>query len=149
MVFAWKSGSRAKVSADIAGAICSQLEQEGRLTASELVEVSRPEDAPLHGEFEWHDHVAAEEWRKYQARNLISHLIVVSDDTATMPVRAFFNVSEERPQYDSFQTVVRDQDKYQQLKERAVKELIAIQNRYSMIEGLEGLSVIIEKLQAS
>lgn len=146
MVYAWKSGTRAKVSADIAGAVCSQLEQEGRLTASDLVDVSRPEEAPLHSEFEWQDDIAAEEFRKYQARNLISHLIVVSEKEATVPVRAFFNVSEEEPNYDSFQTVVQSPDKYQQLKQRAIKELIAFQKRYSMIEGLKGLSAIIDKL---
>lgn len=149
MIYAWKSGSRQKVSAQIAGEVCAELERKGGLNASNLVDVSRPEDAPLHGEFEWDDSIAAEEFRKSQARNLISHLIVVSDVEAAEPVRAFFNVSEETPTYDSFKTVIENEDKYEQLKRRAIKELVAIQRRYAMINGMGELSAVIKHLQES
>lgn len=147
MIYAWKSGSRQKVSADIAGAVCHELEKEGRLDAQTLVDVSRAEDAPLHKEFEWDDAIAAEEFRKKQARDIISHLIVVAEDSAAQPVRAFFNVSEDTPTYDSFETVIKSETKYEQLKARAIKELIAIQKRYAMINGMGELSAVIEHLR--
>ena len=148
-MYAWKTGVRKKVSAEVAGKVCEELEKGGMLTASNLVNVSRPEDAPLHCEFEWHDHVAAEKYRESQAREIMRQLIVVADDKPAEPVRAFFNVSDEDPNYYSTAVIISEQDKYEALKQRAVRELIAIQKRYSMIHGLEALAGIIEQLQAS
>ena len=51
--YTWLAGSRHKVDAEVAGRVCEELERNGGLTAERLVEASRPEDAPLHKEFEW------------------------------------------------------------------------------------------------
>lgn len=147
-MYAWKAGSRAKVSAEVAGKVCEELEKEGGLTASRLVDASRPEDAPLHGEFEWHDHIAAEEYRKEQAREIMRHLIIVQpEDETKETVRAFFNVSVVDPQYYSTAVIIKDEDKYEQLKKRAISELEAIHNRYSMIMGIEAIYEAIQKIR--
>ena len=38
--YEWREGSKHKVSAQVAGEVCAGLEQDGRLTAKDLVEVS-------------------------------------------------------------------------------------------------------------
>ena len=55
MVYKWKDAARIKSDAQTAGEICEKLEKNGGLTAKRLVDESRPEDAPLHKEFEWND----------------------------------------------------------------------------------------------
>lgn len=147
MIYKWKPGTRAKADPQIAGEVCEKLEREGRLTAEELVNVSRPKSAPLHNEFNWNDKEAAELFRQYQARTLIAHLVIAEEDTGKEPTRAFFCVSEATSNYDSVQVVIEDVDKLRLLRERALSELIAIQRRYSMIQELDSLRPLIEELQ--
>lgn len=136
-----------KVSAEIAGNVCAELEKGGMLTASNLVNVSRPENAPLHGAFEWDDSVAAERFRETQARDIMGHLIIVEDDKPVEPIRAFFNVSEVDPNYYSAAVVISEADKYEQLKQRVIRELTAIQRRYSMVKGMSAIDTVIKQIR--
>lgn len=52
MVYEWKITGICKVDANIAGAVCEELKNTVGLTRENLVNASRPEDAPLHDEFE-------------------------------------------------------------------------------------------------
>ena len=97
MVFQWKQGSHIKADAQQAGILCSRLEAEGRLTAKALLDESRDEDSPLHGEFEWNDGIAAEKYRENQARHIINCLVTAHESTA--PTRSFFNVEYKTAEY--------------------------------------------------
>ena len=66
MAVTWAKGSVFKADPNIAKDVMDQLSAEGRLSPLDLVEASRPEDAPLHNEFEWNDTIAAQKWRKGQ-----------------------------------------------------------------------------------
>lgn len=147
MVYQWKSGARISVSAQAAGEVCEKLESEGNLSAGRLVEVSRPEDAPLHSAFEWNDTIAAEEFRKSQARCIINHLVVVSETKPPEQIKAFFNVAESIPTYDSFQAIIESVDKYDQLRQRVIKELESMQKRYAMVKGMESLTDVIDRIR--
>ena len=142
MVYKWKEGSHHKVSAQIAGEVCAALEERGELTAQNLVEVSRPEDAPLHEEFTWDNDVAAELWRKHQAQHIISH-ISLKTETPT-PVRAFFNIEVKSPNYESLNTIVKHEDKYDALLRTALRELEAFRRKYRMLAELEQVMKAIE-----
>lgn len=74
--FKYKPGARHKVSAEVVGKVCSELDDKDMLTPENLLDVSRPNDAPVHNEFEWNDGVAAEKYRVSQAAALIRHVIV-------------------------------------------------------------------------
>jgi hypothetical protein len=93
VAYAWRAGSRRKthVSAELVGEeIAAVAETNGGICSpGALVDRSRPEDAVLHGEFEWDDSVAGEEYRKSQARNLVRAVVVVRDAT---PAPAFVHV---------------------------------------------------------
>ena len=135
MVYKWRPGYQHKVSAQTAGEVCKALEEEGRLTAATLVDESRPEDAPLHAEFEWNDSVAAEEYRKHQARNVIGSIIeVISPDV--VPTRAFFNIVRREANYESIHTIITDEDKRQALLSKALSELRAFEAKYSTLSEL-------------
>ncbi len=136
MVYEWKAGAHTSIDASIAGKVCGDLEKAGNLTAQSLVDVSRPESAPLHSQFEWDDSVAGEEWRKHQARHIINALIVRTEKEE--PIRAFFKIdtSKGNNRYESITSIVDTQSKYQSLIEIALNELRAFKAKYATISEL-------------
>ena len=145
MVYQWKPGSQHSVSAQVAGEMCAELEKDGRLNAQTLVDVNRPEDAPLHSCFEWNDVLAAEEWREHQARNIINSITVVTMP-GQEPVRAYFNIHTKLPNYESVQAIVQQEDKYQLLLEMAKKELSAFTRKYKQLSELSKVFDAINEL---
>lgn len=134
MVYEWKTGSRHKTDPQKAGMVFEELAKDGRLNAPTLVDVSRPEDAPLHKEFEWKDDVAAEEWRKHQARNLINAIVVREEEkTEAVPIRAFFIVEERTGNYEPTTVILRDEAKTNALKEQCLKELMNYKWKYTTV----------------
>ena len=146
MVYQWKSGSHLRTNAQIAGEQCAALEAEGRLTASELVEVNRPKDAPLHGVFEWRDKVAGSLWREHQARHIINSLEVVRVEQE--PVRAFFNIEVKSPNYYHLDTILQEQDKTSALLETALRELRALEKKYGQLSQLAAVWSAIDTAEA-
>lgn len=144
MVYQWKINGLHKTAAQTAGEVCERLNAEGRLTPTDLVEDSRPEDAPLHSEFEWDDDVAAEHWRMHQARNIINAIVVVNEAPEPTQVRAFFQVTSPS-RYESVQTIIRRPDMYDTLLHRALSELSAFKDKYKQIKELNAVFAEIEK----
>lgn len=145
MVYQWKVNGLHKTAAQTAGEVCERLNAEGRLTPTDLVEDSRPEDAPLHSEFEWNDDVAAEHWRMHQARNIINAIVVVNEAPEPTQVRAFFQVSPPSSQYEPIQTIITRPDMYDMLLRRALSELSAFKDKYKQIKELKRVFAEIEK----
>lgn len=139
MVYEWKSGSRHKVSAQVAGEVCSRLESEGRLNAVELVDESRPEDSPMHKEFEWDDSIAGEEWRRHQARNIINTIIVVPEVEERPVQRAFFKVESQSRNYESINVIIQQEDKYRKLLAQAKREFESYKDKYMTLKELKKL----------
>lgn len=136
MIYEWKAGSRHKVSAQVAGEVCDELEQHGLLTAKHLVDVSRPEEAPLHQEFVWNDAEAAELFREHQARCLIAHIVVREIEDSVPPSRAYYNIVTTEPKYESIHTILSNPDKRRQLLKKAMQELRSFRRKYADIEQL-------------
>lgn len=151
MVYKFKPGSRISADPEVAVKELNRLAAEGRLNAETLVDVSRPEDAPLHNEFEWRDDVAAEEWRKQQARCLINCLVIVDDEKSLEPVRAYVHINESTSNYEPIQKVLCSIDGTEALKRMCFKELTAFQNKYrnvlAMIDANEKVDAIRAELQ--
>lgn len=135
MVYQWKSGARISADPQVAGDMCKKLEAEGRLTAKELLNENRPEDAPLHKEFEWNDSIAAESWREQQARHIINSLIVCPEKAD--PVRVFFKIERTENRYQSIETILEHKDSTRKLMENALQELESIQRKYNAIKQLK------------
>lgn len=72
------------------------LTRRGVLTPAVVVDESRPEDAPLHGDFVWDNDEAGELYRQVQAAHIIRSVHVkIADEPGRPPqrVRAFLPVS--------------------------------------------------------
>lgn len=112
---------------------------EGKLTPNIVLVDATPEDAPLHGYFEWHDEVAAERWRLHQAGDLIRAVVTVerSPTNEEIVTRAFISVdSGADSRYEPLATVLNDTALYAQVCRRALGELETFQERYSQFTSL-------------
>ena len=144
MVYKWKDAARIKTDAQTAGEICERLERNGGLTAKRLVDESRPEDAPLHKEFEWDDPTAAEAYREEQARYIIRSLLVQQEETKNEVVRAFFPMAEQKV-FESLPVILSDAKKTNALLDMALRELKAFELKYYT---LSQLSPVFEAIKA-
>lgn len=147
MVYAFKSGSHIKANPQIAGEMCERLAAEGRLTAAELVEENRPEDAPLHAAFEWDNDAAADKWREHQGRHIIASLTVKADRKE--PVRAFFSVVRSDPTYTHIESILQSQDMTDLLLKTALAELTAFEKKYAALTALAGVFAAIDEVKSA
>jgi hypothetical protein len=121
----------------------NELAEAGTLNAETLVEVSRPEDAPLHNEFEWDDTKAAESWRKHQGRNIINALIMTpeaEEEQNKEPIRAFFKVSASE-QYESTNVLIQSQNGRDSLRDQARKELLSYRMKFYSVLKWTGAEI--------
>jgi hypothetical protein len=140
MVFQYKAGAVIKTPAEVAGAVCLNLEKTSGLTPERLLAASRNPDAPLHGEFEWNDAAAAEKYRTAQAAYIIRNIEVqVSVNEAPQPIRAFFNLTRNDHEYHSIEIITQTPEYFDDLLERVRKELESFKKKYGLINGLAGV----------
>ena len=136
--YEWKTKGLYKADADVVGKIFEDLENTVGLTAENVVEVSRDESSPIHNEFEWDNDVAAESWRKRQAQNMIGNLSIVLTETEVdsdvKSVRAFY--ATELHQYESIQAIFSDNEKKDDLLQKAIRELQAFKKKYALLSKL-------------
>lgn len=149
MVYKWKNAARIKCDAQIAGEFLAHIENTVGLTPKNVVDASRPEDSPLHNEFEWDDEVAAEKYREVQAGHIIRSIIVDVEDCVSeepVTVRAFVNVEkDDNRNYKPIQVVIKDKDYMNSLYESAMRELKAIQFKYQSVTRLKHIFDEIDK----
>ena len=143
----WKDGFRANVSAQVAYDTIHYLYQQGKKTAKDLVDASRPDDAPLHSMFEWNDSVAAEKYREEQGRSIIRHIVEVpetEEEKGTVPiVRAFFQIDSESSDYEPTYVIMSDEEKRKRLLQVAKSELQQFKVKYA---SLKELAVVFEAI---
>lgn len=115
----------------------------------EIVDKARDESTELHKCFEWDDTKAAEKYRVYQARQIVCHLIVkeVNDDSPKQEVR-FFYKTDSQEGYKPTSYIMRNENEYHKLLDRALSELKAFQRKYNTLKELDGLFEAINALTA-
>ena len=127
------------VDAQTAGEVCTKLEQSSGLTAEKLLDASRPEDAPLHGEFEWRDEIAAEKYRLQQAGTIIRALVIVPEEPETPEVRAFFNLAPTdngKRHYMATSTIFRDSELSVKLWAQAITDMNIFTRKYRDLQDV-------------
>ncbi len=147
MTYEWKPGAYIKTDANIAGEMCSKLSENGGLTAKRLLDANRPEDAPLHGEFEWDDGLAAEKYRENQARHIINCLCIRTDNAE--PVRQYFNIVRTEAEYKPLTTILQSEDDKTRLYDQITRELFAIRKKYSRVSAFSKVWSAIDELEGS
>lgn len=144
-MYSWKPGARVRTDADTVGRICEEMAKVGRLTAENLVEDSRPVDAPLHNEFTWDDAKAAESWRKQEAMQIINHLEIRIQDVA--PVRAFIKLYTAEDNYHPTEVIVRDANSRDIMLRNAYQELAAFKRKYNALNELAKIFEAIDMME--
>lgn len=149
--FAFKEGYRAQVPASVAGQELARIhERDGVVTAAAVVDEARPEDAALHPAFEWRDEVAAEHYRKHQARSLIKAVTVVrehSDEVVEQPVYIHVPVAASEttgPGYHQTEVVTQRPDLYaaalgalQKNLQQANESVMQLQRAVQLVDSLD------------
>lgn len=138
MVYQYKTGYFSKVPAQVAGEEINRLYSAGKSSPKDIVDASRPEDAPLHPAFEWNDSVAAELYRQDQARCLVRHIVTVKEVENEEPVyvRAFFKIDPEESTYEPTFVIMSDEEKKKRLLELAKNELKQFKTKYNTLKEL-------------
>ena len=147
MAVSWAKGSVFKADPNVAKDVMDQLSAEGRLSPLDLVEASRPEDAPLHGEFEWNDTIAAQKWRERTGRIMIASIVVTQEsEEEKKPVRAFFNIERGTHEYIPTEVIFSDEAKRERLLDIAKRELVSFKSKYQSLTELAGVMNAIDEV---
>lgn len=129
-----------------------RLRYNGRLDQENVVREATEDQSPLHDMFEWRDDVAAVEWRKEQARNIIRHITVLipkGDDQESVPLRAFVSVSQDsdEPGYTSVTAALSDPTMRNVMIRRAFRELEQWRERYDELLEFAKLFSAMEEIR--
>ena len=151
MEIKWKDGSHHKVDAEVAYKEIEAVREKngGSIPAEAVVEAAKRKRNPLHPEFEWNDSAAGHQFRLTQARKIIHSLVVVRDEIKSeRPQRVYEVVKLPQEQtddgkparakhvYKSLEDVMADPDMRSEILGRALRDLIAIRNRYRDLQEL-------------
>lgn len=113
--------------------------------AEQVLDKARSEDTELHKCFEWDDGIAGEKYRLWQARNVICMLVIEEEEPPTdRPEIRIFHTTEKKKGYKPVQVIVKQQDEYAKLLERAWAELRAFKAKYKMLTELEEILSLID-----
>lgn len=142
--YTWKSGTRCKINAEVAGAELERIQEAhgGTIRPEHVVEAAKPKSAPLHEAFCWDDKAAAAEYREQQARYLMRCICieVTRGDAEPMVIRNLVNVEDGElgGVYVDIESAMQNEDWQAQIKRDAVRRLMearAILTQYEyMIE---------------
>lgn len=124
-------------------------------TKQQIVEKARDESTELHSMFEWDDSIAGERWREEQARHIVKALKItyVNPDGDPLPksvemkpIRMLFGNPSGSPGFVSTVKILGNKTMYEQLLERAKRELQAFRNKYLMLTELNPIFEMIDQL---
>lgn len=172
--YVWRQGSwvAGNIDANDAAAVLNRIaERDGVIQAQAVVDEAKPKHSPIHPAFEWKDSVAANEYRKWQARYLTRAVRAVRDEPREpdQPLKAkvladtspafFFagsGTSNSPSGYYPSVQVVSDLDLYHRaleeamlkLKsaERAVQELTRLAEKAEQRDRLAALTIAVKSL---
>lgn len=141
---AWKVEGFYKADASKVLDELSELGDEYSL--SDVVEKAKDKNSEMHSIFEWDDSVAGEEYRKIQAGKMVRNLVIVRNDETKEKtnVRYFVSTGKRDSTYTPTRLVIRNQDAYEKLLERAYAELRAFKEKYSTLSELEEILALID-----
>lgn len=135
----WTGGNAQKVGQEL-----EIIEQATDLTAENVVNYARTHtDSEIYSILEWDNDVAGELWRRKQASQIITNIrvqIIEDDDEPknAKPIRAYVQTTEPKT-YDPIEVVVKDQNKYQVMLEKAYRELNRTKEKYADLSEIQEL----------
>lgn len=146
-MYKWRDGFRAKgLSAEAVGSFFNDTEKKhGALTPEIVLKQAEAKSSPIHSYFDWDNTVAAQQWRKTQASELLRAVKVVvriKGGNEKKVVRAFVRVSrpdEHSGDYVSMSRVLKRKDWKAELLEQAQADLRAFRDKYTDLQEVTGV----------
>jgi hypothetical protein len=129
-----------------------RIQNGGLLDPVKVVAYARNSETALHHKFEWDDSVAAEQYRIWQARKIISLelTIVQGIKSESVSIRTYSSLSDDRRGeeargYRLSMDILSDEDLTQRLLEEARQEMRLFRRKY---EKLKELSKVFEAMDS-
>lgn len=119
-------------------------------TTRELLEIIRKnKNLKVYQYIEWDDKIASEQFRLYQVRNIINHIVVeIVGITNEPPLRLIFSVQEKpnetKKVHVTYETIFSNEFYKKQVIDRALSELKNWTDRYYQYQELSNLINIID-----
>ena len=114
-----------------------------------VVEAAKDAASPMHGDFEWSNKKAADEYRLWQARELIGQYWVV-EPSSQEPIRLFLSLSSDRSDKSGYRhsaDVLADPAQRAEWLGMALAELDQWQRQYGSLTELSDVFVAIARVQ--
>lgn len=122
----------------------------GVLKPEAVVEFARNPSTALHSRFEWDDTEAAQQFRIWQARQVIRVAVEVLPHTTT-ETRVYVSLLSDRSRpgggYRPLLDVMSDAEKRAELVRQALGEFRRVRDRYQQIKELEPIFAAIEQVE--
>lgn len=114
-------------------------------TPEMIVDLARDESTELHKCFDWDNDIAAEKWRKQQARLICISLTVEVERKpgVTQEYRVIQHDRDEQA-YKPVVFMLRQPEEYERLLKQAKAEMAAFRKRY---QSIKELSEVIEEIE--
>ena len=150
MEFVKGKGFRTKNDPQTIAEVCRSLEKDGKVIPKDLVDASRPEDAPLHNEFEWDDRIASEKYREVQAGYIIrsvrvkitsipaevTKLNVQVTESKEPSVRVYHAIERDGNGFDSIENIVTNAEKEAKLMTQCIKDIRYFKEKYIVLRDV-------------
>ena len=138
----WYSTDAQKVGEEL-----EEIERNNVITPEHVVEYAeRHKDSELYKMFEWDDKEAGKQWRIAQARRIICAITIEIKEEPKKVQRVYVNVKDKDTEERTFKNineVLKNDEEYQQLIEKAKRELENCKERYKDLIEKEDLKEII------
>jgi len=127
-----------------------RMEHGGVLNPPSVVEVAADPENILHGCFQWDDTKAAQEYRLWQARQLISTIVTILPNTRE-PVRMYVSLKDDREEggYRGIVDVLNDADMRRRMLKEALAEFTHFKRKYQQVKELTPVFEAAEKVEAA
>lgn len=136
----WAAGAQRKITADTVGDRIDTIasRNNGLCHPQDLVDDARPPTSPIHPLFEWDDEVAAELFRRDQARQVIRLIRpMIADDGTRAPFPAYVHVNIAGQDGYMRTDQARSQDEvWAEVLDDALKQLTGLEKRYKHLSEL-------------
>lgn len=110
----------------------------GKLHAELLIDAAQNPQSSFHDKFEWDDTVAGHEWRKVQARHLITAFRIIHPETK-VEIQAFTSLEVDRVSgggYRRTEQVLQSKDLRVEMVWTALHQLMQLEAKYHYIQEL-------------
>jgi hypothetical protein len=123
---------------------------DGVLRPIDVVEYARDKNTALHSSFEWDDNKAAEEYRLWQAREIIRVTVTMLPNVES-PVKVFVSLNEDRKEngggYRFLADVMTNTAQRNLFLKEAFAEFKRWELKYKTLKELTPLFIMAEKIE--